>query len=59
MLLHIASLLTYSKCKQYNHQDINSDIQQRNIYITNNQIGIIILLKFYYMPENIYCSVLY
>ena len=51
--------LTYSKRKQCNHQDTNSDVQQYNIHTTNNQIGIIILLKCHYMPENSYCSVLY
>ena len=54
-----AHLLTYSKCKQYNHQDTNSDVQQCNLHTTNNQIGIIILLKYHYMPANSYYSVLY
>ena len=58
MLLRVARL-TYIKHKQCNRQNTNSDVQQRNIHTTNNQIGIIILLKCHYMPENIYCSVLY
>ena len=57
MLLCIARL-TYSKCKQCNRQDTNSDIQQRNIHTTNNQTGIIILLKYHYMPANSYFPVL-
>ena len=59
MLLHTASLLTYSKHKQCNHQDTKSDVQQHNIHITNNKIRIIILLEFHYMPANSYCSVLH
>ena len=57
MLLCIARL-TYSKCKQYNHQATNSDVQQHNKYTTSNQKGIIILLKYHYVPANSYCSVL-
>ena len=45
MLVCIARLLTYSKHKQCNCQDTNSDMQQPNILTTNNKIGIIILLK--------------
>ena len=60
MLLCVACLLSLlSNRKQCNRQDTNSDIQQCNIYTTNNQKGIIILLKYHYMPANSYCSVLY
>ena len=59
MLFLIACLLTYCKRKQYNHQDTNSDVQQHNIHITNNQMGIIILLKCHYMFADSYCSVLH
>ena len=58
MVLCIAHL-TYNKCKQCNCQDTNSDVQQCNIHTTNNQMNIIILLKYYYMAANIYSSVLY
>ena len=58
MLLCIARL-TYIKRKQCNRQNTNSDVQQCNIHTTNNQMGIIILLKGHYIPANIYCSVLY
>ena len=59
MMLCIARLQTYSKHKQCNRQDTNSDKQQPNIHTTNNQLGIIILLKCYYMPANSYFSVLH
>ena len=59
MLLYIAHLLTYSKLKQCNHQDTNSGVQPHNMHTTNNQIGIVILLKCHYMPANNYCSVLH
>ena len=59
MLLCIDHLLTHSKSKQCNHQDTNSDIQQHNTHTTNNQMGIIILLKYHYMLVNSYRSVLH
>ena len=59
MLLCIAPLLTYSKRKQCNCQDTNSDVQQCNIHTTNNHISIILLLNSHYMPANSYCSVLH
>ena len=52
-------LTNLSKCKQCNCQDANSDVQQCNIHTTNNQIGIIILLKCHYMSANSFCSMLH
>ena len=57
-MLPCVARLTYSKHNQYNHPATNSDIQQHNRYTTSNQKGIIILLKYHYMPANNYCSVL-
>ena len=59
MLLHVACVLTHSKCKLCNCQDINLDVQQHNIYKINIQIGILLPLKCHYMPANSYCLVLH
>ena len=54
MLLRVAHLLIYSKRKQCNQQGTDLDVEQCNRHTTNNQIGIIVPLKFHYKPENSY-----
>ena len=57
MLLCVTHLLSPpSKCKKCNRQDANPDVQQYNIHTTSKQEGIIILLKFHYVPTDSYCS---
>ena len=58
MLLRIARL-TKASASNVTAKLQYSYVQQHNTYTTGNQKGTLILLKYHYMPENSYCSVLY